>query len=117
MLTHDARQFTWDDTGSSQESDKPGIGCAFSASLKCISRLFYSLLQDFSGEEKGDATRGWSEKVINAIADHLPGLIGGSADLATSNKLYLQAWGDFEKNTPAERNIRYGGFCASLGVI
>jgi transketolase len=73
-----------------------------------LSATWEDAIPDFSGEEKGDATRGWSQKVINAIADHLPGLIGGSADLATSNKLYLQAWGDFEKKTPAERNIRYG---------
>ncbi|KAK7848568.1 transketolase-1 [Quercus suber] len=39
----------------------------------------------------------------------LPGLIGGSADLATSNKAYLHNFEDFSQpNSPWGRNIRYG---------
>lgn len=56
-----------------------------------------------------DATRGYSEKCLNQLAKVLPGLIGGSADLASSNKAYLHGSGDFcQPNSPWGRNIRYG---------
>lgn len=56
-----------------------------------------------------DATRGYSEKCLNQLARVLPGLIGGSADLASSNKAYLHGYGDFEQPaSPRGRNIRYG---------
>lgn len=56
-----------------------------------------------------DATRGYSGKCLNALTKVLPGLIGGSADLASSNQAYLHNLGDFKQpNSPWERNIRYG---------
>ncbi|KAJ7191526.1 hypothetical protein O6H91_Y523200 [Diphasiastrum complanatum] len=58
--------------------------------------------------DSADATRGYSEKCLNALAKVLPGLIGGSADLASSNKVYLKEYEDFQHETPWGRNIRYG---------
>lgn len=55
-----------------------------------------------------DATRGYSEKCLNALAAVLPGMIGGSADLASSNKVYLKDSKDFSHQSPWGRNIRYG---------
>lgn len=55
-----------------------------------------------------DATRGYSEKCLNKLAKVLPGLIGGSADLATSNKAYLHNYNDFLPPNYHGRNIRYG---------
>ncbi|KAL9678330.1 hypothetical protein QQ045_016174 [Rhodiola kirilowii] len=67
-----------------------------------------SSLPTWSVSDPVDATRGYSEKCLNQIAKVLPGLIGGSADLATSNKAYLHEYGDFLPDTPWGRNIRYG---------
>jgi len=50
------------------------------------------------------ATRESNHKILNAIAKAIPGFIGGSADLAPSNKSYLDGFGDF----PNGRNIHYG---------
>ncbi|KAK1308383.1 hypothetical protein QJS10_CPA09g01770 [Acorus calamus] len=55
-----------------------------------------------------DATRGYSEKCLSHLVKVLPGLIGGSADLASSNKVYLKGYKDFQSHSPEGRNIRYG---------
>lgn len=54
------------------------------------------------------ATRAASGKVLSALAPVLPELIGGSADLEPSNKTYLPGMGDFQKATPAGRNMHFG---------
>ncbi|KAK1382486.1 Transketolase, chloroplastic [Heracleum sosnowskyi] len=66
-------------------------------------------LPKWSTSDPLDATRGYSEKCLNYLAKVLPGLIGGSADLATSNKAYLHGYKDFQQpKSPWGRNIRYG---------
>ncbi|KAF9598043.1 hypothetical protein IFM89_023820 [Coptis chinensis] len=68
-----------------------------------------SSLPTWSKSDPVDATRGYSEKCLNHLAKVLPGLIGGSADLASSNKAYLHGYKDFSlPNSPCGRNIRYG---------
>lgn len=61
----------------------------------------------FSTEETL-ATRASSGKVLNALAKNVPYLIGGSADLAGSNKTYLNDEGDFSSQNYAGRNIWFG---------
>eukprot|EP00250_Pteridium_aquilinum_P014792 c22202_g2_i1 orf=231-1691(+) len=61
-------------------------------------------LPTYTPETPGDATRNLSQTCLNALAKVLPGLLGGSADLASSNMTLLKMFGDFQKNTPAERN-------------
>lgn len=58
---------------------------------------------DFSGID-GMATRDSNHKILNAIAKAIPSFIGGSADLAPSNKTELVGLGDFPKG----RNIHFG---------
>ncbi|RXK04802.1 transketolase [Halarcobacter bivalviorum] len=50
------------------------------------------------------ATRSSNHKILNAIADAIPGFLGGSADLAPSNKTELANTGDF----PNGKNIHFG---------
>jgi transketolase len=71
----------------------------------------------FSPEDGPMATRKASGVVLNAIADRLPTLIGGSADLAPSTKTYLQGYDDFQRATPAGRNIRFGVREHAMGAI
>ncbi|MBX5466420.1 MAG: transketolase [Firmicutes bacterium] len=54
------------------------------------------------------ATRTASGRVLNRIAPHLPGLWGGSADLAPSTETYLERQGDFGPDNYAGRNIHFG---------
>jgi transketolase len=67
-------------------------------------------LPAFPADAKGQATRDSSGKVLNALAQNVPWLIGGSADLATSNKttLKFEGAGDFQANSYAGRNLHFG---------
>ena len=62
----------------------------------------------FTAENGSVATRDAGGTVMNAIAQALPELVGGSADLDPSTKTYLKNCGDFEPGTYAGRNIHYG---------
>ena len=54
------------------------------------------------------ATRKASGKTLNAIAEYLPNLIGGSADLAPSNSTNLDDYDSFSANHPGGRNFHFG---------
>jgi transketolase len=58
--------------------------------------------------EGKDATRKHSGAVINAIADRVPELLGGSADLAASNNTDVESGGDFTADDRLGRNLRFG---------
>jgi transketolase len=65
-------------------------------------------LPTFPADAKGLATRESSGKVLNALAQNIPWLMGGSADLATSNKTNLNGAGDFQPGSYAGRNLHFG---------
>jgi len=67
-------------------------------------------LPTFPADAKGVATRDSAGKVLNAIAQNVPWLIGGSADLATSNKTTLKFEGakDFEAGSYGGCNFHFG---------
>jgi transketolase len=54
------------------------------------------------------ATRDASHDVLRSFADHLPEIIGGSADLAPSTRTLLEGLGDFSFLTECGRNIHFG---------
>ena len=66
---------------------------------------------------KAIATRAASGQVINALAENLPTLIGGSADLAPSNNTIIKSSFDFQKNSYAGRNIRFGVREHAMGAV
>ncbi|MBN2118674.1 MAG: transketolase [Anaerolineales bacterium] len=65
-------------------------------------------LPTFPADAKGMATRVSSGKTINALALKLPELVGGSADLTPSNNTLFEKAGDFQKDSPAGRYVRFG---------
>jgi transketolase len=62
----------------------------------------------FEEDAKGIATRAASGKVLNNIAQFLPTLIGGSADLAPSNNTYLKGYNNFSSTDRSGRNFHFG---------
>ncbi|MFO1396227.1 MAG: transketolase [Burkholderiales bacterium] len=64
----------------------------------------------FPTDAKGVAGRDASNKMLNVLAQRIPWLLGGSADLGPSNKttLTFDGAGDFEPATYAGRNFHYG---------
>jgi transketolase len=67
-------------------------------------------LPTFPPDAKGLATRESSGKVLNVFAQNIPWLVGGSADLATSNKttLKFEDAGDFQAGNYSGRNLHFG---------
>jgi transketolase len=67
-------------------------------------------LPDFPADAKGVAGRDSNGKVLNAVAQRVPWLLGGSADLAPSNKsrLTFEGAGDFGPDDRAGRNLHFG---------
>ena len=63
------------------------------------------------------ATRAASGKALNAFADAVPELIGGSADLAPSNKTLIEGARDFQKGAYDGRNIRFGVREHAMGAV
>ena len=74
-------------------------------------------LPKFPADPKGMATRVSSGKVINALAEKLPDLIGGSADLHPSTKTFIDSAPDFQAGTPQGRSIHFGVREHAMGGI
>jgi transketolase len=67
-------------------------------------------LPTFPADPKGIAGREASGKVLNILAQNIPWFLGGSADLAPSNKtaLTFEGAGDLQAGSPGGRNIHFG---------
>ena len=76
---------------------------------------FYGALPHFDVDQGNIATRKASGQVLAAVKPHLPGLVGGSADLAPSNNTFLKGFDEFkEEGGP---NIRFGIREHGMGAI
>ena len=71
----------------------------------------------FASQDGPVATRGASGQALNALAARIPTLMGGSADLAPSNKTYLADSHEFQKGAYDGRNIRFGVREHAMGAI
>jgi transketolase len=77
-------------------------------------------LPTFPADAKGIATRESSGRVLNAVAENVPWLVGGSADLAGSDRTRLKfdGAGDFQAGSYGGRNLHFGvrehGMAAAL---
>jgi transketolase len=76
-------------------------------------------LPSFPADPKGMATRESSGKTLNALAKNIPWMVGGSADLAKSNKtnLTFDGAGDFYPNQYRGRNVHFGVREHAMGAI
>jgi len=80
----------------------------------------FSKIPDFPTDAKL-ATRKAGGEVLQPIAQAMPLLMSGSADLYGSTMNYINGGGDFNRDNPGGRNIRFGirehGMCAILNGI
>jgi len=74
-------------------------------------------LPTFAPDEKGIATRDASGKVLNAIAVHVPWLIGGAADLAPSTKTKFEHGGSIEPGELSGRTMHFGIREHAMGAV
>ena len=75
-------------------------------------------IPEFAADATGIASRDASGKALNAIAAHLPGVVGGAADLAPSTKTRLtEDAGDLEADNEAGRNMHFGIREHAMGAV
>lgn len=112
------QQADWESRFQIYEAKFPDLASEF---LRVVKRdLPKRWDQDLPKFQPGDgpmATRVASGKVINALAKRLPELMGGDADLAPSTFTLIEDSDDFEANTPAGRNLRFGVREHAMGSI
>ncbi len=104
-----AKKEQWDKLFSEYSSKHPGLAEKWDQwfSGKVPDQLLNDgRLWDFG--DKPDATRGSSGKVMQVLAEHLPNLIGGSADLGASTKTFLKEKEDFQPDNRRGNNIHFG---------
>jgi transketolase len=113
-------QKSWSELMKAYKSKYPDLGDEIERLQKReLPDRWDASLPSFAADTKGLATRDSSGKVQNAIAQHLPSLIGGSADLSPSTKtrLTFEAAGDFEANKYGGRNLHFGIREHAMGAI
>jgi transketolase len=74
-------------------------------------------IPSFDADGKGLASRDSSGKVINAVAPHLPALLGGAADLSPSTKTDIKGADSFEANNYGGKNLHFGVREHAMGSI
>ena len=98
----------WQTLWSSYASDYPEPAGAFEDALAGkLPQDWEAVLPQFE-VGKGLATRASSGVVLNAVAAHIPYLVGGSADLTGSNKTAINGTTDIQAEDFSGRYIRYG---------
>jgi transketolase len=98
----------WDAEVKKYEKAFPDLGKSFADTRKAqLPAGWEKSLPNFKDVE-AKATRAYSGDVINAIADTIPQMFGGSGDLTPSNNTYIKSSGDFEAGRYANRNIHFG---------
>ncbi len=102
------REKEWNALVSKYEKAQPELGVAYKQ-IRAGSPPdgWEKSLPKFDGVAAA-ATRAYSGEVINAVADAVPQLLGGSADLKPSNNTYINSSGGFQAGAYANRNIHYG---------
>ena len=99
----------WKELLSDYEKVFPDDGVNFKMFVnRDLPKDWDEILPVFEASEKGPASRASSGKVLNAIADHIFNLVGGSADLTGSNKTDLDGKGIFTPEDYSGRYIHYG---------
>ena len=68
-------------------------------------------------DSKEESPRDTSNKILNHVVKNSPYLIGGSADLFSSNKTYIKDGGDYSKENPLGKNIFFGVREHAMGAI
>ena len=99
----------WTDSFKNYLGLYPDMGQMFEKQLKGeLPQGWDKDIPVFPTDPKGKATRVISGLVLNAIAKNVPALMGGSADLAPSNKTQIDNENSFQSGSYDQRNIHFG---------
>lgn len=115
-----AKHAAWNDLFARYKTAYPDLGRAFGKMQeRDLPKGWDEAIPTFPTDAKGIATRDAAGKVENAIAQHLPWLVGGSADLSPSTKtnMTFDGAGDFQPDNYAGRNLHFGVREHAMGAI
>ncbi|MFH1153632.1 MAG: transketolase [Pseudomonadota bacterium] len=113
-----ALEQVWQDLFDGYKKDYPELAALFVDAISgFLTDGWDSAIPAFKPGDKPIATRAASGKVLNAIAEKLPVLMGGSADLAPSNNTVIKSSVDFQKSSYHGRNIRFGVREHAMGSV
>ena len=103
------READWNSLFASYKKASPELAEQFLAALRGdLPSGWDTAIPSFAADGKPIATRSASGKVLTAIAQKVPWLFGGSADLGPSNNTILPDCGYFVKGAYTNRNITWG---------
>ena len=103
------QQVAWQERLAAYGLAHPELAAAWQQAMQGqLPAGWQEVLPVFAPSDGAMATRTASGRVLNAIAPKLPGLIGGSADLAPSTDTYLKDLHDFNAEDYGGRNLRFG---------
>ncbi len=112
------RQAEWNARFQAYAEAHPPLAAEFSRVIQgALPEGWDANLPVFTADQGDVATRVASGKAINAIAAHLPELMGGAADLAPSTHTLMTAVDDFEPEHHAGRNMHFGIREHAMGAI
>ena len=104
-----AAQDEWEGRFKAYEAAFPELARDYLLAMKGeLPATWDQAIPDLSAVPKADATRSWSGKVIQGLAARIPNLIGGSADLGSSNKTDIAGASSLLPATPGGRVVHYG---------
>ncbi len=112
-----ALERSWGELFRAYREKHPEDAAAFEALVAGKPADVAPALPSYTPADKGAATRSHSGTCLNALAKVLPGLLGGSADLAPSNKTLLKGSPDFSAEHREGRNLRFGVREHAMGAI
>lgn len=107
----------WEDTFGSWKASNPQLASQLADAVdgRTPDDLL-SRIPEFDSEYK-NATRAAGGEVIQAVAEAVPNLVTGSADLFGSTKNYIKSSGDLSKDDFGQKNIWYGIREHAMGAI
>jgi transketolase len=110
-----ATQETWNATYAQWKAANPELGAQLERIRSGkLPEITWPIFDDKNGSV---ATRDSGGVVMNAIAQTMPELFGGSADLDPSTKTYLKGFGDIKPGEYAGRNVHYGVREHAMGAM
>ena len=107
----------WEDMLKRYGAAYPELVQDFLAALSGKRSVDLASLMDLFKEKEAIATRGASGDVLQKLAELLPELVGGSADLGPSNKTVMKACGYYSKDDRAGRNLHFGVREHGMGCV
>jgi transketolase len=111
-------ELEWKNSFKQYEKDQPALSKELARRISgSLPKNWDKDLTIFEADSKGMASRKSSGIILNNIAEVLPELFGGSADLAPSNNTWIKSSEAFQADNPSGRNIHFGVRENGMGSI